>query len=49
VREVWINLHYAADAIRQSIGDGARDFGLRYYVRGARKRTKTPTTSLSRR
>lgn len=27
VREVWINLHFAADAIRQAIGDGSA-FGL---------------------
>lgn len=28
VREVWINLHFAADAIREAIGDGSA-FGLR--------------------
>lgn len=28
VREVWINLHYAADAIRDAIGDG-EEYGLR--------------------
>lgn len=28
VRECWINLHYAADAIRETIGDGEA-FGLR--------------------
>lgn len=32
VQEVWINLHYAADAIRAAIGDGSA-FGLRvHYV-----------------
>lgn len=32
VRECWINLHYAADAIRETIGDG-RGFGLEiHYV-----------------